>query len=133
MASIKKFEDLEIWQLARKLCKLVYGFIKKDKFSKDYGLTGQINNSSGSVMDNIAEGFGRGGNREFINFLSFAAGSCTEVKSQTYRAFDRNYITENELNECLILVDEIISKTGSLIAYLNKSEFQGEKFNYRTS
>lgn len=128
MATTKKFEDLEIWQLARKLSILVFNNISKSSFSKDYGLKGQINNFSGSVMDNIAEGFGRGGNKEFINFLSNAIGSCSETKSQLYRAIDRKYISEKEFNESYVLCDEIISKSGSLINYLNKSEHKGQKF-----
>ena len=89
---IKKFEDLGVWQEARELCKEIFNLISEGDFSKDYALINQINRSSGSVMDNIAEGFGRSGNKEFIQYLSISKASCTEVKSQLYRALDRNYL-----------------------------------------
>jgi len=131
MATIKKIEDLEIWILARKLCSLIITLTEKGKFVSDFGLKQQIKNSSGSVMDNIAEGFGRGGNKELVNFLSIAIGSCCEVKSQLYRALDWKYISDVEFKECVALTEEIISKSGSLINYLNKSEHKGEKFKNR--
>ncbi len=131
MATIKKIEELEIWILARKLCSLIFPLTEKGKFISDFGLKQQIKNSSGSVMDNIAEGFGRGGNKEFVNFLSIAIGSCCEVKSQLYRAHDWKYISDNEFNESANLSEEIILKSGSLINYLNNSEHKGEKFKNR--
>ena len=87
MATINKFEDLKVWQKARILCQEVFELIEKEKFCRDYKLKDQINGSSGSVMDNISEGFGRQGNIEFINFLTISNGSALEVKSQLYRAF----------------------------------------------
>jgi four helix bundle protein len=128
MATIKKFEDFDIWQMARELCKKVFEMTSSGEFAKDFGLKGQIKNASGSVMDNIAEGFGRGGKKEFINFLSFTTGSCNEVQSQLYRAFDWKYISEEMFNESYKLAEEIILKTGGLINYLKKSDFKGEKF-----
>jgi four helix bundle protein len=91
-----KFEDLKCWQLARELCKIVFQQTKKDDFSKDFEHVNQIRASSGSVMDNIAEGFERGGNKEFIQFLFIAKSSNAEVRSQLHRAFDKNYITQEE-------------------------------------
>ncbi len=131
MATIKKFEELEIWQLARKLSIRVFAITSNGDFAKDFGLKAQIKNAIGSVMDNIAEGFGRGGNKEFINFLGIATGSCNEVQSQLYRALDWNYIAEETFKELYGIADEIISKTGSLISYLNKTEYKGEKFRNR--
>ncbi len=93
MATIKRFEDLEIWQMARQLCKEIFDLTFHEKFMKDFSLKDQIRRSSGSIMDNIAEGFERGGNKEFKQFLSIAKGSSGETKSQLYRAYDRNYFT----------------------------------------
>ncbi len=107
MATIKKFEDLKLWQKARILCQQVFEITYKEPFSKDYKLKDQINGSSGSVTDNIAEGFGRQGNNEFINFLTIANGSAMEVKSQLYRALDRSYISKEKFEELSLQTDEI--------------------------
>lgn len=128
MATIKKFEELEIWQLARRLAVKIYVLTEKDLFVKDFGFKDQIKRATGSVMDNIAEGFGRGGNREFINLLSIAIGSCNEVQSQLHRAQDWKYITAEEFGECYKLTETIISKSGKFISYLNSSQYAGEKF-----
>ena len=121
MAAIRRFEDLEIWQKSRLLCSNIFSFIDRNNFSKDYKLVTQINGSSGSVMDNIAEGFGRASRNEFVQFLGFSKGSCDETKSQLYRALDRNYITKVEFDENYNLADEIeanhlIGPLGRLLA-----------------
>jgi four helix bundle protein len=133
MATITKFEDLEAWQLCRELCGKVFDYTNRTAFSKDYALKDQINRSSGSAMDNVAEGFGRGSRNEFVNFLSFTCGSLTEVKSQLHRALDRNYITQKEFDEAYELADKAYNKTGSFIQYLNKSSLSGPKFKNRVS
>lgn len=92
MAGVHCFEDLIIWQKARELCKDIHRITKYETFSHDYKFKNQINSSSGSVMDNIAEGFERNGNKEFIQFLYIAKGSCGEVRSQLWRAYDFEYI-----------------------------------------
>lgn len=129
MATITKFEELEIWQLARQLSKKVFTLTEKEKFNKDFGIRNQIRRS---VMDNISEGFGRGGNKEFITFLCYSIGSCSETQSQFYRALDYDYISQIEFDESYILAKTIINKTGSFVTYLNKSNVKGEKFKHRT-
>ena len=98
-----------------------------DGLKTDYRLKDQINGSSGSIMDNIAEGFNRGGNKEFINFLSYSKGSAGESLSQLYRIFDRKYITESEFNELSEKARVLVNKIGGLMAYLKKSNFKGHK------
>jgi len=92
MATITRFEDLEIWKKARMLSLIIYEFAQKDILIKEFKFKEQIKSAAGSVMDNIAEGFERSGRLEFINFLGFAKGSCGEVKSQLYRALDQKLI-----------------------------------------
>jgi four helix bundle protein len=108
MATIKKFEDILAWQKARELNKKVGSYIDTERFKSNFRLIGQIEGSSGSIMDNIAEGFERSGNREFLQFLYISKGSCGEFRSQLYRALDRKYITQNEFSELYELGMEII-------------------------
>lgn len=132
MAKVEKFEDLIAWQKARKFAHEIYELTCLDKFSRDFSLIDQIRRSSGSVMDNIAEGFDRGGNKEFIHFLFIATGSLSETKSQLYRAFDRKYINDDILKENLENADELGKIIGGLIGYLKNSEFSGRKFTSKT-
>lgn len=129
MATVMRFEELEIWQLARELAKDIFELYSNSKpFSKDFGLIDQINRASGSVMDNIAEGFERNGRKEFLQFLSIAKGSCGEIKSQLYRALDRNYILQEHF-DCLCNKAELLGrKIGAFIKYLTTSPHQGAKF-----
>jgi len=99
MARIERFEDLTGWQKARELNRRVYDATRKEAFAKDYGLRDQIRRASVSVMSNLAEGFERGGNKEFIQFLSNAKGSCREVRCQLYAALDQKDLTETEFRE----------------------------------
>ena len=131
MATINNFEDLKVWQKARVLCQQIFTITLTDKFSKDFSLKDQINRSSGSVMDNIAEGFGRKGNMEFINFLTYSNGSALECKSQLYRAFDRNYIITEKKEELFTMIDEITKMITSFIVYLGNCELKGIKFKVR--
>lgn len=131
MATIQSFEDLKTWQKARFLCTEIFSLTSTGNFYRDFELKNQINASSGSIMDNIAEGFGRKGNIEFINFLSYASGSASECKSQLYRAFDRNYITEDKRKELCDLAEEISKMITSFIIYLGGNETKGLKFKVR--
>ena len=126
---IERFEDLEIWQEARELCKFIRSLTRKPEFSKDFKLVGQINGSSGSIMDNIAEGFDRDGNKEFIQFLSISRGSNAETRSQAYRAIDSAYIDQIELDEVLNRTERLRTKIKSLMIYLKNSERKGNKYS----
>jgi four helix bundle protein len=111
MATIKKFEDLEIGQMEKAFANAVFEtYTNTISFSKDYELKGQLNASSGSIMDNIAEGFGCGGRNEFVNFLSIAKGSAEEAKSQLYRALDRKYITQEKFESLYDQADKSAKK-----------------------
>lgn len=125
---INRFEDLEIWKLARDLCKYVKGVTEQEPFSKNYKFRNQIRSSSGSVMDNIAEGFERDGKQEFIQHLSISKGSCGETRSQSYRAFDYKYITELEFKELLERTEILGKRIGNFIKYLKSSPHRGTKF-----
>jgi four helix bundle protein len=132
MATITRFDDLEIWKLARELAREIFNtYSNCDHFSRDFALKDQINRASGSVMDNIAEGFERSGRNEFINFLSIAKGSCGEIKSQLYRALDRNYILQPHFEYLCNKADVLGKKIGAFINYLAASTYKGTKFKSR--
>jgi four helix bundle protein len=130
MAKINTFEELEIWQLSREICKDVWDKFDNSSLGKDFELKNQMSRSSGSIMDNIAEGFERNGRREFINFLSHSKGSCGELRSQLYRALDRKHISQEEfefLKEKTVLESK---KIGSFMSCLVKSDNKGSKFDF---
>ena len=128
MAVINKFEDIEIWQKAREICQYIELLIQTTSLKTNYSLKEQIDRSSGSVMDNIAEGFERNGNREFIQFLSIAKGSAGEVKSQSYRAFDKKLISEEQHMKLNEMTEIEKNKIGAMMNYLNNCEIKGLKF-----
>ena len=122
MATIKSFEEIFAWQKARELNREIYLITDKGPFSKDFGLRDQIRRSSISIMSNIAEGFERRGDREFVRFLNIAKGSCAELKTQLYAANDVGYIDE----EKFIFLMTLANDTGKLLqgfkSYLNQSK-----------
>ena len=128
MATIKHFENLEIWQKARVFCKKIFLITNYEKFSKDFRLKDQIKASSGSIMDNIAEGFERSGNKEFVQFLYVAKGSCGESRSQLYRALDFEYIEKEEFEKLKQEDIHLAQDIGNFINYLKQSEMKGCKY-----
>jgi len=128
MAGYKRFEDLPIWQRARVFSKKVFEATLGDKFSKEFRLCAQIRASSGSIMDNIAEGFERNGNGEFKQFLFIAKGSCGETRSQLYRAFDYGYLMEEQFVELKNESENISKSLSNFIDYLSSSDIKGSKF-----
>lgn len=132
MATIKRFEEIISWQKSRELNKVLGKYIDAGKFKKSYKLISQIEGSAGSVMDNIAEGFERSSNREFLQFLYISKGSCGEFRSQLYRALDRSYLIQKEFNELYNMAMEVIVLLQKLINYLEQSELKGAKFKNRS-
>ena len=133
MSIIKRFEDIEAWQLGREIYKEIFQLTCQGELQRDFGLKDQIRRSSGSIMDNIAEGFERDGNKEFRQFLSIAKGSAAEVKSQLYRMLDSNYITKDKFTDLYYKVDKISAKLTNLIKYLNSSNKKGVKYSTKNS
>lgn len=128
MGSIQKFEDLEIWQLSRILCNDIFRIIEETPLKNNFRLSNQIDGASGSIMDNIAEGFERNGNKEFIQFLFIAKASCGEVRSQLYRVKDRNFINEETLEALMNQILILSKKISAFINYLKNSEMKGSKY-----
>jgi four helix bundle protein len=129
MSTIKRFEDLDVWKESRTLNKIIGCLIQEKKFEHNFRLINQIEGSSGSIMDNIAEGFERGTRGEFIQFLGYSKGSCGELRSQLYRALDRNYIIQEQFDELLKLVSRISAMLHGLILYLQKTKINGLRKN----
>ena len=132
MATITRFEDLEIWKKARELSGKVYPLTFKEPISVDYRLKDQIRGSVGSIMDNISEGFERGSRLEFINSLTISKGETGELKSQLYRCLDNNYISKELFTELYNLADQLTKMITGFINYLNKFKFKGQKFKNRS-
>ncbi len=126
--TIKYFEDLEIWKLARELTKGIYSVSKNKSFSSDYGLIDQIRRASVSIMSNIAEGFEREGNQELFQFLYIAKGSCGEVRCQLYVAYDQGYISKDEFENLSNMAKKVSVMIKNFIEYLKGSKMKGIKY-----
>ena len=127
MPKIERFEHLEAWKKSREMTKAVYVVTSSGKFSGDLGLKGQIRGSAVSSMSNIAEGFERGGDRQFLQFLAMAKGSTGEVRSQLYVALDAGYLSQTEFDELYRLATETSRLIGGLMRYLKNADLNGTK------
>jgi four helix bundle protein len=128
MSTIERFEEIEAWKRARELTRKVYEVSSTGEFYKDFGLKDQMRRSSVSIMSNIAEGFERDGNKEFVNFLSIAKGSCGEARSQLYVALDQQYISTVQFESVYSGLNETSRLIGGLMKYLKNSDLRGRKF-----
>ena len=128
MAKIERFEDIEAWKKGRELRQAIYKLSRTGEFARDFGLRDQIRRAAQSVTSNIAEGFERNGNREFIQFLSDAKGSCGEVRDQLYTALDENYMTQKQFDDLQNLSLETSRLISGFMKYLQQSELRGAKF-----
>lgn len=128
MATITRFEEIEGWRKARELNREVYALTAAGPLAKDFGLRDQLRRASASVMANIAEGFGRGRNKEFIQFLGHARGSCAEVKSHLYVALDAHGLVREEFDRLYQLASEVEGLISGLMRYLQASDQRGRKF-----
>ena len=123
----RNFEELDVWKLSRKFAARIYRITSVDPFAMDFPLRDQLRRSSGSVMDNIAEGFERDGKKEFVQFLYIAKASCGESRSQIYRAKDANYLEEGDFEQLKNEAEVISRSLSNFIKYLKESEYRGLK------
>ena len=128
MAKIEKFEDIEAWRSARVVTRMVYDASNGERFCRDFALCNQIRRASISIISNIAEGFERGGNKEFVQFLAVAKGSCGEVRAQMYVALDQGYVDEARFKEIVDKLNETSRMIAGFIKYLQQSDLRGAKF-----
>lgn len=124
----KSIEELLVWQRARELVNNVYSLTKKQNFRRDFSLVDQIRRATISVMSNIAEGYERGSNTEFIQFLYIAKASCGEVRTQLLIALDQGYINKEELEKAKELALKVSGMLSNFIAYLKRSKLKGDKY-----
>ena len=118
---VNSFEDLQVWKDSRILVKSIYQLTSDGKFSKDFGLREQIQRASVSIMNNIAEGFERNNNKEYIKFIGYSKGSAGEVRSMLYVATDLGYISQDSYNMHYQMAINIITQISNFIKYLRKS------------
>ncbi|HEX4900798.1 MAG TPA: four helix bundle protein [Pyrinomonadaceae bacterium] len=132
MSTIERFEDLEAWKRARSFAKLIHAVSGTGDFGRDFGLRDQIRRAANSIVSNIAEGFERDGDKEFLQYLFVAKGSCGEVRAQLYLAIDYEYITEQEFSQLKMKALELNRIISGLIKYLKQSHFTGKKYKARS-
>jgi len=126
--SAKYFEDLEVWKLSRELSNKIYNVSNNGRFTKDFGLRNQIRKAAVSTMSNIAEGYERGGNQEFIQFLSISKASCGEVRSQLYVAMDQCYINKKKCEQLIDNFKKLSIMINNFIEYLKCGRYKGTKY-----
>ena len=128
MPTITRFEEIEAWKKGRDLRHAIYGHSKRGAFAKDYSLRDQIRRAAVSVTSNIAEGFEREGNKEFVQLLSNAKGSCGEVRDQLYVALDEGYISKSDFDKTYEMTIEVGRLISGFMKYLRGSQIRGNKF-----
>ncbi|MEI8064161.1 MAG: four helix bundle protein [Verrucomicrobiota bacterium] len=128
MAKIERFEDIAAWQKARELTREIYCITKSGEFARDFGLRDQIRRAAVSIMSNIAEGFERGGDKEFGQFLAVAKGSVGEVQAQLYVALDAGYVDKKVFAQLYALAEETGQLIGGFMKYLQQSNLKGPKY-----
>lgn len=128
MATWSKFEDIPVWQESRALAKDIYHLTSPEPFSKDIRFCGQIRAAVGSIMDNIAEGFEKENNKEFIQFLYVAKGSCGEVRSQLHRAHDVGFISDTDYKNYIDKTLNVSTSISNFIKYLKGSDLSGLRY-----
>lgn len=131
MATFNRFEQLPVWQKSREYAREIFEMVYRTPLQYDFKFRDQILASSGSVMDNIAEGFERNGRNEFVQHLSISKGSCGESRSQVYRAFDRKYLTEANMKILCGHSEVISAELQKLSDYVQRSAWTGQKFAAR--
>ncbi len=128
MATIVRFEEIEGWKKGRELARRIYAISATGKLERDFELRGQMRRAAVSILSNIAEGFERGGTKEFVQFLAIAKGSAGEIKAQLYVALDVGYLNEQQFAELYGWSNEVVLLIGGLMRYLQQSELRGAKF-----
>lgn len=126
MASVRQFEDLDAWKMARELANMIYDFAKIGPLARDFGLRDQMQRSAISVMSNIAEGFERDTTPDFVHFLFIAKGSAGELRSQLYLAHDQQFLPQDQFDSAIALCRRTSLLISNLITYL-KGKVQNER------
>jgi len=125
VATIRKFTEIKAWQAGRELAKSVYGVTGTGRLSKDYGLKDQMQRAAVSVNSNIAEGFERDSNAEFVKFLGYAKGSAGELLSQVITAHDIGYLDDETYENLSETIERISAMLAGFRSHLLRSELPG--------